>query len=270
MGQGVHQGRLAGVGVADQADRRHVPPAGDLALAAVLDLAELLLEVADPLGDEPAVLFELLLARPSDADAALVAGQVGPHPLEPGQGVFELRQLDLEVGLVGPRPGGEDVEDHLGPVDHLDPEELLQVPRLRRAEVVVEDDEVGLVRPDQLLELVHLARADIGGDVDLMPLLEHPADHDQAGRLDQPAELLQRVVGRVFDGVQEDLDQDRLLAAVRPLGALDFDQSWRVPRVEAGEIGAKVDPRPDSRPGAGTASTTSAGRPRPMDTVRQP
>ena len=120
VGQGVHQRGLAGVGVADQPDRRHVAPAGDLALAAVLDLAELLLEVADPLGDEPAVLFELLLARAPDADPALVARQVGPHPLEPGQRVFELRQLDLEVGLVGLRPGGEDVEDHLGPVDHLD------------------------------------------------------------------------------------------------------------------------------------------------------
>ena len=97
-GQGVHQGRLAGVGVADQPDRRHVAPAGDLALAAALDLAELLLEVPDPLGDEPAVLFELLLAGASDADPALVAGQVGPHPLEAGQGVFELRQLDLQGG----------------------------------------------------------------------------------------------------------------------------------------------------------------------------
>ena len=128
---------------------------------------------------------------------ALVARQVGPHPLEPGQRVFELGQLDLEVGLVGPGPGGEDVEDHLGPVDHLDAQELLQVPRLGRAEVVVEDDEVGLVGLDQLLELLDLARADVGGDVDLLPLLEHAADHDQPGRLGQAPDLVQGVVGVV-------------------------------------------------------------------------
>ena len=105
VGQGVHQRALAGVGVADQRDGRHVAPAGDLALLAGLDLAELRLQVLDPLGDEPAVLLELLLAGPADADPPLVARQVGPHPLEPGQRVFELGQLDLEVGLVGPAPG---------------------------------------------------------------------------------------------------------------------------------------------------------------------
>ena len=147
------------------------------------------------MGDDPAVLFELLLARAPDADPALVARQVGPHPLQPGHRVLELRQLDLEVGLVGPRPGGEDVEDDLGPVDHLDAQELLQVPRLGGAEVVVEDDEVGLVRLDQLLQLLDLARADVRGDVRLLPLLEHAADDDQPGGLGQAPDLVQGVVG---------------------------------------------------------------------------
>ena len=133
VGQGVHQGALAGVGVADERDGRHVAAAGDLALLAGLDLGELGLEVLDAVVDQPAVLFELLLAGAADADAALVARQVGPHPLEPGQRVFELRQLDLEVGLVGPGVGGEDVEDDLGAVDDLDAERLLQVARLGRA-----------------------------------------------------------------------------------------------------------------------------------------
>ena len=63
VGQGVHQGALAGVGVADERDGGHVAPAGDLALLAGLDLRELGLEVLDPVADEPAVFFELLLAR---------------------------------------------------------------------------------------------------------------------------------------------------------------------------------------------------------------
>ena len=69
VGQGVHQRALAGVGVADQRDGRRVAPAGDLALLAGLDLGELRLQVLDPVADEPAVFFELLLARAADADA---------------------------------------------------------------------------------------------------------------------------------------------------------------------------------------------------------
>ena len=61
----------------------------------------------------------------------------------------------------------------------LTPRWPFQVPRLGGAQVVVEDDEVGLVRLDQLLQLLDLARADVGGDIDLLPLLEHAADHDE-------------------------------------------------------------------------------------------
>ena len=68
---------------------------------------------------------------------------------------------------------------------------------------------------DQLLELLDLARADVGGDVDLLPLLEHAADHDQAGRLGQAPDLVQGVVGVVVAVGQEDPDQDRLLATVQ-------------------------------------------------------
>ena len=70
----------------------------------------------------------------------------------------------------------------------------LEVSRLRGAQVVVEDDDVGLVGLDQLLQLLDLARADVGGDVDLLPLLEHAADHVQAGRLGQAANLVQGIV----------------------------------------------------------------------------
>ena len=98
---------------------------------------------------------------------------MGPHPLQPRQGVLELRQLDLQLRLVGAGAGGEDVEDQLAAVDDLDARAAFS--RLRiwaGAEVVVEDDHVGLVGLDELLELLDLARADVGGDVDLLPLLQ--------------------------------------------------------------------------------------------------
>jgi hypothetical protein len=146
--------------------------------------------------DQPAVFLELLLARAAEADAPLIAGQVGPHPLEPRHGVLELRHLDLEMGLVRPRVGREDVQDDLGAVDHLHLELPLEVARLGGPEVVVEDDDVGLLGLGDRLELLDLPRADVGGDVDLVTLLQHTADHTQAGRLHQSPELIQGIVGR--------------------------------------------------------------------------
>ena len=149
LGEGVHERALARVGITDQRDRRDVIAAGDFALLPRLDLGELRLQLLDPVRHQPAVFLELLFARTAHADAALVTRKVGPHPLQPGHGVLELCQLDLKVGLVRPGMRGEDVEDHLGPVDDLDLELLLEVARLRRPQVVVKDYDVGLVRVDQ-------------------------------------------------------------------------------------------------------------------------
>ena len=118
----------------------------------------------------------------------------------------------------------------------LTPELLLEVPRLRRAQVVVEDDEVGLVRLDQLLELLDLARADIGGDVDLLPLLQHAADDDQAGRLGQPADLVQRVVGRDIAVGQDNPDQDGSFLTSERSVRFVFDQRGIRPRFMIDEM----------------------------------
>ena len=62
----------------------------------------------------PAVGLELGFARSPEADAAADTREVGPHPGQARQQVLELRQLDLQLGFVAARPGGEDVEDDFG------------------------------------------------------------------------------------------------------------------------------------------------------------
>ena len=66
-----------------------------------------------------------------------------PAP-QAGQPVAQLGQLHLGLALLGPGVLGEDVEDHRGAVDGGAPEDLLQVPRLGRRQLVVEDDGVGV------------------------------------------------------------------------------------------------------------------------------
>ena len=55
-----------------------------------------------------------------------------------GRRVFELRQFDLQPRLRRAGAAGEDVEDQLAAVEHLDAERLLQVAGLGRRQVVVE------------------------------------------------------------------------------------------------------------------------------------
>ena len=112
-----------------------------------LDVLELGLEPLDPAADDPAVGLQLGLARAPEADAAADTREVGPHPGQPGQQVFQLRQLHLQLGLVAPGPGGEDVEDDLGPVHHPHLELALEVGALHRAQLFVEDDQRGARRP---------------------------------------------------------------------------------------------------------------------------
>ena len=116
---------------------------GDLALLALEDLAQLGPQEGQPVGDQPAVDLDLLFAGPSAADArgASAAGlplQVGPHAPQPRRGVLQLGDLDLQLGLPGLGPAGEDVQDQLAAVEHPRLDALLEVADLRRREVVVE------------------------------------------------------------------------------------------------------------------------------------
>ncbi len=176
------------------------------------------------MGDDPPVFLELLFARASHTDAAFVSRKVGPHALQPGHRVFELRQLDLKMGFVRSRVGREDVEDHLGAVDDLELELPLEVARLGRPQVIVEDHDVCLVGVDQQLELVHLSGADVRRDVNLMPLLQHLGDHIELGRLGQAAQLFERIVGRRVGVRKDDTDQDGTFLTSEPLDSFCVDQ----------------------------------------------
>ena len=183
----VHQMRFAGVGVADERDGMLSCAALDLAFLAGLDLAEAVLEVADAVADEAAVAFELGFAGTTEADAAaFLARKVGPHLLQPRQGVLELRQFHLEPRLGGLRAGGEDVKDEFAAVEDLDTDGLLEVARLGGGEIVIEDDDVGVARLDEIGEFLHLAGADVGGELNVVAFLGEFRDYGGAGVVARP------------------------------------------------------------------------------------
>ena len=157
----------------------------------LLDVFQLGLEALDLLPDDAAVGFQLGFARAPQADAAPDSRKVGPHAREPGQQVLQLRQLDLQLGLVAARPGREDVEDDFRPVHDPHLELALEVGALHRRELLVEDDQRGVGGGDLAGDFLDLSFSDQRGGVGRGDVLRDPAHDFGAGRVHQPGELFQ-------------------------------------------------------------------------------
>ena len=153
-GQGVQQGRLAGVGVAGQGDAGAIDERWRWARitprfrssrvsrrrsAAIRSRARRR-SVSIWLSPGPLV--------PIPPAESL---EVGPQSAHPGQVVFELGQLHLQLALGRVGVVGEDVENHRRAVDHRHTERRLQVALLARRQLVIAGDDVGVAGGDLLL-----------------------------------------------------------------------------------------------------------------------
>src|SRR5262249_21366544 len=150
-----------------------------LRVAVLGQLVELAFELGDARLDAPTVDFELRLtgtavahqATPR-ATACTLLAELLASTAQPRQPVSQLRELHLHHALLTAGVLGEDVEDQRDAVDDVDAEELLEVALLCGRELVVEHDEVDVERDRELLELLGLARTDVGGGVGRVAPLE--------------------------------------------------------------------------------------------------
>ena len=166
LGQAVEEGRLAGVGVADQGHCRVRMPLAGRALqgARAAHLLQLGLQLADLVGDQPAVGLDLGFAGAAhDPEAAALALQVGPGPHQARALVGEPGQLHLQPPFPRPRPPREDLQDQAGAVDDLAVPGLLEIALLHRRERVVDHGDVDLAELDDVADFLHLALAEQGG-----------------------------------------------------------------------------------------------------------
>ena len=157
------------------------------------------LEARDARLDAATVDFELRLTGTAVADQSAACATAGALLAEleaataqTREAVAELRQLHLHHALLAARVLGEDVEDQRDAVDDVDLEQLLEVALLRGRELVVEHDEVDVERLGELLQLLGLARADVGGGVGRVAPLQHELDGVGAGGVDEQRELVER------------------------------------------------------------------------------
>ena len=198
-GQGPHQSRFPGVRVTHQ---RHAKGVG-AALAArrhtPTDPREFALQLADAAADQPAVDLELGLARATyaggthaaDGAPAGLTGQVAPLPGQSRHQIAELGQLDLHLG--GTRTGmkSEDVENDGTAVEYAFVREGLQVAHLRRRQVIVEDDHVGVAAAGKVPQLLRLALPDVIGWINTPAVLQNLVDDGQRRRIGETGQLIE-------------------------------------------------------------------------------
>src|SRR5688572_3152273 len=160
----IEQRRLAGVGIADDRDRKHIAPDARAALhgALLLQLIQLSLQDLDSCCDVAPIELQLLLARTAGlAQAAALALEVAPAAHQPCRKMLQARELHLQLALAGLRALREDLQDQLGAIEHAALQRLLQVALLPGRELVVEHYGGGVELLGGAQVLCDLARAGI-------------------------------------------------------------------------------------------------------------
>ncbi len=215
--EAIEQGRLAGVGVTDQRDRRHLLPLALLprGLTLLQHLLDAIVEGLDALADQAAVGFELGFTRPAQADAAAaLALEVGPAAHEARGHVLQLREFDLQLAFERARALRKDVEDQAAAVEHAALQFLLEIAFLAGAQRAVDDDEIGGERFDARAQFLDLAGADQEAGIGGLAGGRQHFEHLRAGRTRERAELLDAIGFR--GSTEPHTDQDRAFAAGRP------------------------------------------------------
>src|SRR5512144_98504 len=134
-GERIEQGRLAGIGVADESHGRigHPRPRLPVQRAGAAHLLELLAYALDPLADDAAVALDLSFARAAqEAEAAALALEVRPRAYQPALLIDEVSKLHLQAPFPRACPRAEDLKNESGAVENLGAPCGLQITLLHR------------------------------------------------------------------------------------------------------------------------------------------
>jgi hypothetical protein len=212
-GQPVEQGRLAGVGVAHQGERRvrRLLARGPMQPPGAAHLHQLALQLDDAVGDLAPVELDLGLAGAAGpARAPALALQVGPGPHQPRTLVLEPGQLDLQLAFARAGAAGEDLQDQARAVDDLALPGPLQIALLDGRQRVVHHHHVGVQRIGQIAEFSHLARPEQCRGHELAQGRDLAADDlevkrfGEAGRLLQPSFRIAQRMRSAADGMDDE------------------------------------------------------------------
>ncbi len=220
--QRVEQRRLARIRVAHQRhgrDRRRLAPL-PLLRSNAPDIFYLLLYVAHAPRNLAAIGFQLGFTGTARANAAAQLRHLHAVPGQPRHHVLQLRQLDLQLAFAGARMPRKNVEDELRAVDHAPLNDFFNIALLRRTEIVIEEQHVGVDRGSRASNFFQLARANQRRRIGPVAPLQNLADHLRPGAFRQCTQFGQRFVGVEFwnaAACRSTLTRRRASSASRPL-----------------------------------------------------
>src|SRR6185369_10076821 len=169
--------------------------AGALGLALGVHGDDFELQFGNPVADLAAIQFGGRFARPPAADAAalpsLRPGQLG-RLAQARRHVAEAGDFDLRLGGAGARIAVENLEDDHGAVHHLAADLDFEIARLRRRNLMIDEDGVDFARAEaggfditgfvvhEVVNFLALADAQIGRRIEAGTLLDEGADDFEA------------------------------------------------------------------------------------------
>jgi hypothetical protein len=199
--QPIEQRALAGIGITHQCHCGHRYGFATLPLLSpnALYRVEIDLELIDPALNFAAVCLKLRLARPSRSDAAAQLRHGFAASGKARQHVFELRQLHLQLAFARSCVARKDIKDQLGAIEHTALKRTFKVAQLGRAQIVIEEHEVGASRTNDAGDFLHFARANQGCRIGPGAALHDLRGNLSAGASHQLTKLRKRFV-RVQSG----------------------------------------------------------------------
>jgi hypothetical protein len=104
-----------------------------------------------------------------------------------------LGEFDGQSRLVGSGVVGENIEDQLGAVDDFGFDCFFEVASLSWTEVIIEDDDIGIVEFDELFKFGNFTFPEIGFLIGADSLLHNASDNFCSSGFRQAREFIERV-----------------------------------------------------------------------------
>ena len=120
-----------------------------------------------------------------------------PAPTSRGKQVLQLGELDLPLPFSRACSPRENVEDQLRAIDDFSIDPLFNLTKLRRSQLVVENDDVGGEPGAFGCQVFEFSAADERRGIGGGPLLNHLQNDVGACRIGEAGKLLERLLGIV-------------------------------------------------------------------------
>jgi len=182
--QRIEQGRLPGICIANQRDRKGFPAAArpPTGTTLTLELVKACTQLPRLGVEHSAIELNLLLAWTATLpNATALPFEVSPAANQATELVFDTGEFDLQLALITASALRENVEDQFGSIDDWNPQQLVQITLLHRRQGIIENDSADACILDNRRDFLGLASSDRKRRVRTITPADQPFDRQVTG-----------------------------------------------------------------------------------------